>query len=235
MEPKMKKLNINKLILSEDGGFSIVETLLSLLISMTLFAGMTQQYFSISRLNRDLRVKQTADRYARTIVNILGFDLRIVGNGIPFDQPDFQISEDALNLTSPLSNPEKKIQPIVLDSVSSTEITLRLSESGEMYVLNSDFTPSVSLSFVLTDVTGLAANNKIYISNGSVAEAMAFTEKYLQSTLEQKLLRLTQLTMSQVHPQSSEQVVCCQKFLKFDTINLEGQSIAVLMVEQRFH
>ena len=144
---------------------------------MAIFAATTQQYFAISRINRDLRIKQTADRYARTVANIFGFDLRIVGNGIPFDQPDFQIGEDSANLTSPIASPEKKIQPIVLDTVNSNDITLRLSESGEMYVLAATFTPASALSVVLTDVSNLEVNDKIYISNGSVAGSDGFYGK----------------------------------------------------------
>jgi hypothetical protein len=77
---------------------------------------------------------------------------------VPFDQANFQIGEDTL------SDPTVT-EPLDVTTASATNLTFRINETGDVFLLTADFDPAVDLTISLTDVSSLAVNDPIYITN----------------------------------------------------------------------
>ena len=165
-------------MMHNERGLTIVEVLMSLAISMAIFAAVSYQFAYISRTNRDSQIKVVADRQARTLVNLIGFDIRFTGNGIPFDQPDFEILEGhaALSSNAGMTDASDVIEPIKLSTIDDDNITLRINESGTMYMITTGggITPASDLSMTLASAEGIEEDDMLYITNGSVANNDGF-------------------------------------------------------------
>lgn len=143
-------------------GFTILELIVTMLLSSIIFGGMMLQYSEVVSHSRDHQIRIETLVETQAIVQALATEIRMIGNGVPFDQANFEIGE------STLIDPSVT-EPIVFASSTAARIDFRLNESGEVMLLTSDFDPTTSLEVFLTDVSMLAANDPIYISNGVVA------------------------------------------------------------------
>lgn len=143
-------------------GVTIVELMLSLAISSVIFGGVLKEYSSIIRHLHDHQVRLETLVQAQAIVQTLTSELRLIGNGVPFDQPNFEIGENTL------SDPTVT-EPILVASASASAISFRLNETGNVFLLTADFNPGVSLVATVTDASELEVNDPIYISNSVIA------------------------------------------------------------------
>ena len=143
-------------------GFTLFELLVVIFLVALMFGGLLRQYRTGIIVARDHNVRIATQVQAQAILQTIGSELRILGNGVPFDQANFQIGESSL--TDPTVT-----EPIVVSTATSSYIQFRLNETGQVCLVTQDFDPSVSLTVSLTDVSTLAVNDPIYMSNSVVA------------------------------------------------------------------
>jgi len=143
-------------------GFTVLEILMALALTSVIFAGLMRQYSSSTSASYDQSIRIATNLQVQAILQSIGADIRILGNGVPFDQANFQIGEDTL------SDPTVT-EPIDVATASETYISFRLNETGEVLLLTQDFDPSAALEVYLTDVSGLDVNDPIYISDNVVS------------------------------------------------------------------
>jgi type II secretory pathway pseudopilin PulG len=147
---------------SSESGFTLMEMMVSLGVSFVVFAGLVQQYTSSAALSYDSSIRINTLLEAQALMQGMGLELRMVGNGVPFDQANFQIGEDTL--TDPTVT-----RPIDVTTATATNLTFRINETGDVYLLTQDFDPTASLVINLTSVSGLNVDDPIYISNSVVS------------------------------------------------------------------
>ena len=145
-----------------EGGFSLTELLVALLLSSIIFVALTSQYSSSVHMSHDQRIKIETLLQAQATMLTIGSELRQLGNGVPFDQPNFQIGENTLTDVT-------VTEPILIGPTTTSNLVYRLNETGEVSLLTASFTPAVGAPISLTSVDGLAENDPIYISNSVVS------------------------------------------------------------------
>jgi len=145
---------------SFDWGFTLLEMLVSLSVSGLIFAGLMRQYSSSAIMARDQKIRIAANLEVQAIVQTMGLELRMLGNGVPFDQANFQIGEDTL--LDPTVT-----EPIQVSTAGANHISFRLNETGNVYLLTQLFVP-VNRVVYLTTVEGLNVNDPVYITNSVI-------------------------------------------------------------------
>ncbi|NLF25009.1 MAG: hypothetical protein GX589_05045 [Deltaproteobacteria bacterium] len=145
-------------------GFTVIEMVTVLGVSALIFAGIMIQYSDSVSASYNQKVRMAANLQAQAILQNIVLELRVLGNGVPFDQTNFQIDEQDGVLTDP-----KKAWPIDIDTATAHRISFRLNETGTTHLLYDNFNPSASLQIRLTDTEGLDVNDPIYITNSVVA------------------------------------------------------------------
>lgn len=159
---KLEILNRSPNQLCTEFGVTIIELLVSVSLSLVVFGGLVQQYSTGVTLSYDESVRIATILEAQAMLQTLGLEFRMIGNGVPFDQANFQIGESTL--TDPTVT-----EPLDVVTATASNITFRLNESGDVYLLSADFDPASSLVISLTDTSNLDINDPIYISNSVVS------------------------------------------------------------------
>lgn len=137
-------------------GFSAIELMASLLITSTLFVSVTAMFVSTTRRAHDNQLIMEADERARELLDILAYDIRMAGSGMPMGQASFLPGGTGLG-DAPL--------PILLDATSNS-ITIRTNETGKNTVLTTNWTPSsTSLSFDVLSTEDIYEGSVIYLSD----------------------------------------------------------------------
>lgn len=146
----------------EQKGFTLVEMSMSLAMgSMVLFAVM-QHFSGVARTAKDYEIRLETLSHAQAMMQTITTELRMAGNGVPFDQPNFEIGETIL------SNPSVTL-PIIISDSTETKISFRLNETGNVAILAADFNPASSLVISVTDTEGLAEGKTVYITNSTIS------------------------------------------------------------------
>lgn len=149
--------NINR----DSRGFAMMEMLVSVGIVAIFLAGISSTLLATTRVFHDKNIVSKTQERARILLDLMAFDLRMTGAGVPFSQDDFQIGTGALG-DAPLP---------VLTSADTDLVTLRFNERGMRTVLTSDFDPSaVGRTLDVVSSTGFTAGDTVYISNLSAGE-----------------------------------------------------------------
>ena len=143
-------------------GFSILELMISVGIGGVVLGALVSQYSHTVATSHDQQVRIATYLQAQATLQMIGSELRMLGNGVPFDQANFQIGEDTL--TDPTVT-----EPIDVATTTASHIGFRINETGDVYLLSGNFNPASTLTFTLTSTTGLEANDPIYLSNSVVA------------------------------------------------------------------
>lgn len=143
-------------------GSSLVELLISVSVSSTVLLATSSLYSSTVKANHDQSIRTETLVHAQAALQMIGNELKPLGNGVPFDQANFEIGENTL--TDPLVS-----FPIEVATTDSSRISFRLNETGEISLLTQDFNPGTAATLFLTDVSAYQANDPIYISNGVVS------------------------------------------------------------------
>ena len=143
-------------------GSSLVEILISVSVSSTVLLATSSLYTATVKANQDQSIRTEALVHAQAALQMIGNELKPIGNGVPFDQANFQIGQ--VTLTDP-----SVTYPIDVANSDGTQIAFRLNETGEIALLMQDFNPATTTTVYLTDVSAYQANDPIYISNGVVA------------------------------------------------------------------
>ncbi len=148
-------------------GVTLMEMLVVLVLAGLIFWGLMTQYSRSSTTAYDQNIKISTVLEAQAMLQSVGSEIRMLGNGVPFDQANFRIGENTL--TDPTVT-----EPIQLATAAANTITFRLNETGDVFLLTADFDPAVNTTVSLTDVSTLDANDPIYMSNSVVAEEDGF-------------------------------------------------------------
>jgi prepilin-type N-terminal cleavage/methylation domain-containing protein len=139
-------------------GFTLIELLVSLAVTSLIMLGVVQSYsLAVSRAD-DQKIRLLANLQAKAVLESVGAELRTLGNGVPFDQANFQIGENTLGDVT-------ATEPIIIAGTDLDEITFRLNESGKTHLLTSDFDPTFGFRIYLTDVDNLKVGRTVYITN----------------------------------------------------------------------
>ena len=150
-----------QLALQNEQGITLLEILVSIGVASIMLLFTMQQYLSTTKQSRDNQIRISTFLQAQAVVQNIGFDLRILGNGLPFEQSQFQIGDAGL------SNPTVSL-PILIDSITTNKIFFRMNESGDVELLTQDFNPAFDTNIHLTETENVAINDQIYLSNGVI-------------------------------------------------------------------
>ncbi len=145
----------------DERGSSLLEVLVSILVVGAIFGGLVGQYSSSVSASYDHSIRIAAQVQAQAVLQTIISELRVLGNGVPFDQANFQIDE------STLSDPSVT-EPIDISVTDGDHLAFRLNESGTVHLLTTDFDPTATLNISLTGVEGVEAGDEIYLTNSVV-------------------------------------------------------------------
>lgn len=141
---------------TSERGESIIGTLVALLISTIVLSAGTSLFINSLRHSTDIRVFSQAQLAASSFLDLVSFELRMLGSGMPLTQSDFRYDDP---------NVGAHALPLLL-SASATEMTLRFNESGASAVLTADFIPSSSSRILNVDsAVGFNAGDTVYLSS----------------------------------------------------------------------
>ena len=116
----------------------------------------TAQFLESTRTSHDQRIRTTAHEQARSILDMMAFEIRMAGSGVPFGQANFQIGDPQLN-DAPLP---------VLTSSDTDTISFRCNESGELAFLDTELEVKPgALHLSVTDLSLFEEGDTIYISD----------------------------------------------------------------------
>lgn len=144
-------------------GFTLTETLVSLVISSVVLSAIVSTYSELTAITTDNQLKVVAQLQAQSVIEMMTPDIRMLGNGVPFHQANFLIAQATLADNT-------VTQPIIVDSTTANQIAFRLNESGETYIVTADFNPASSDTISLTSVDKIEVDDPIYLTNATVAE-----------------------------------------------------------------
>ena len=153
---RVKALHIKEL------GLSTIELFVVMSLSAVILTAIVNEYTSSVKLTRDENIKVITVQTVQSVLHMMGSEIRMIGNGIPFDQENFGIGE--ATLTDPSVS-----YPIDVTVTDSDTLAFRLNETGDVYLLTQNFDPTVTNEIFLTGIDLLAVGDPIYISNGVVA------------------------------------------------------------------
>ncbi len=163
------------LIKKKNSGFTTLEFLVASALSLFVFAGLMTQFSTSSKFLTDLRNIGGSESTARSLLSILGNEIRQIGNGVPFEQPEFRISDPLHDETGAEILAPTVAYPIDIATSTASSITYRINEIGSVKFLAANFDPTSSLTISLVDVESLVVGDPIYISNGSLGEEDGFS------------------------------------------------------------
>ena len=145
--------------LDSDRGFTILELLIVLFLSSVFFATIGSSFLATMRQTADQEAVSRAEEHARTILDIIAYDLRMSGAGMPLGQSEFLPGAVGIG-DDPLP---------ILPSSDADNVDLRLSENGRNSYLINDYTPSsTDLTFSLFDASSFSDGDTIYLSDVGV-------------------------------------------------------------------
>lgn len=142
-------------------GYTLVELLVSMGITSVVLTGVVNSFAILSKISSDHNLKVVAELEAQSIIDMMTPDIRMIGNGVPFHQANFLIAQE--NLAN-----NTVTQPILVAGTTATQMQFRLNESGETYIVSSDYDPSASGTVTLTSVNKIAVGDEVYITNSTV-------------------------------------------------------------------
>ena len=144
------------------------ETLLTLVVSVGLatvvFAATVSSFLDAARHGFDQEIRLRALEEAGAVLDLMAFDLRMLGSGMPLGQPDFRIDDATLQ---PASYP-------LLPESNATSIAFRMNEWGTTTLLTADFNPAATSLVNVFSSTGFQAGNTVYINNATTGGTAGF-------------------------------------------------------------
>jgi type II secretory pathway pseudopilin PulG len=134
--------------------------LVGLLVSIALMSSLLAAAFSgfsdVSARTFDQEIKSRANQQARALIDLIAFDLRRLGQGMPLGQSGFAMGGAGLGDAS---------LPVLLTS-TTTQLSYRLNEKGFYTMLTANYTPSASaLTFSVQSLSDIEPGDTIYISD----------------------------------------------------------------------
>lgn len=138
-------------------GFSLLEMLAALGLLSIVMGTVVAFFFDVTYHSNDQLLMLQANQAARALIDELGSELRMAGNGLPLGQAGFSANDQNLG-DAPL--------PVLPESREDL-IVFRGNMTGDVYVLSSDFNPQESQTVKLASTEGLESGMEVYISDAS--------------------------------------------------------------------
>ena len=154
-------------------GFTLAELLVSLSMASFVVAGSISLYTDVALTYRDLQIRQITDSSAQALLNLVGDEIRDIGNGIPYDQPNFEVNDDLEDQSATVAARTVQ-QPFDAANTNASQIVYKLNEKGLTFVLAGDFDPTGTSTISLDSVDGLLTGDAVYIANASLGEEDGF-------------------------------------------------------------
>lgn len=153
----MKISNDNSIAkVTSENGFSLVELLVTTILSSLVIMGASTLYFNSITNYHDRRIKAEAEETAQLILNMMANDIKMIGNGLP-------------NLAQWTEDHDEAV-PLDQYNSDSDTITMRLSRTGEVDVNSVDVTPNVS-GFTITVLNNIfEPGDRIYMNSSTVGD-----------------------------------------------------------------
>lgn len=146
-------------------GFSIIELLVMFLIAGIVLGNLTTTLMQSTKQYHDRTIIAQTEERASMLLDIMAFELRLAGSGLPMGQEDFAIDDPLLG-DAPL--------PVLLSS-GAESISIRADEVGAGTMLRSDFTPGpLSTTITVESITGFEVGDLVYINDMSVGGDAGF-------------------------------------------------------------
>lgn len=123
------KARINKI--RDSKGFTLMELLISALISSIVVVGASTIYFLGVTNYHDRRIKSETDETAQMLLDMIANDIKIAGNGLP----------QTANWNGPSNT---WAIPFIADHTDNAKITIRSSKNGKSTLTTAATTPSNS-------------------------------------------------------------------------------------------
>jgi len=137
-------------------GSMLLDALTSLFLGAVVIGSAAASFSNMWVRSTELRLKAQAQTEARLLLDMLAFDLRMAGSGLPLGQTSF---------SSALSSLGQEELPIVAGA-DGTTATVQLNELGTSAVLTSTFAPSAGNRTMQTSSTaGFSVGDTVYISD----------------------------------------------------------------------
>ena len=136
-------------------GFTLLELLITLLLSSILFLMASSQYAMVTRNAVDNRVESTTKEMVQIILDQIAFDVSMTGAGMPLGQTDFKMSDAGIG---------EEALPILLDS-DNTQLSIRIPARGRKTLLTSTMTVGASMYFNVADASDFDTNDIVYLNN----------------------------------------------------------------------
>ena len=118
--------------ITSEKGFGLVEMVVSVGLFLLIFAAVSSEFLTNTRRSYDHSGMTKAAEQARAIQDIIAFDLRMMGSGMPLGQANF-LPTSAGYQSAPYAP-----YPIYIDS-SDTKIHFRFNERGSSTILSADY------------------------------------------------------------------------------------------------
>ena len=134
-----------------------MELIVGLLIMSTFMAGVTGIYLNSSWYTYNNEIIIRTEESARSVLDIIIYDLRMLGTGMPIGQSNFSIDDEDIGTAAlPL-----------LTSSDSNDLTFRLNETGAQAITTAEFDPSAGQTIQLTDTSDFSAGDFVYVSDST--------------------------------------------------------------------
>lgn len=135
-------------------GFTLLELLVVMVIAGGLFSAAMSMFKSTVTGSHDNDMKTRVDEKARSTLDLIVFDLRMLGTGMPLGQADFS-AEDADLGDAPLS---------FLPDSDTERLHFRMNESGKTVLLTAEFNSSENDVYV-TSTEDYSPGDTVYLSD----------------------------------------------------------------------
>lgn len=136
-------------------GETLLGVMAGLLIAAIVMAAAVTNFSDAWRRASDTRMMAQAETEARTLLDVISYDLRMLGSGMPLGQTGFAMTDATLG-TAPLP---------ILTTSTATSINFRMNEKGTQTFLANSFTPASSLLMNVVSGSGFATGDSVYLSN----------------------------------------------------------------------
>lgn len=154
-------------------GESIAGFLVSAAIGLTILSLATGSLFTLSKHTTDQESRTQVHTEARAVADLMAYEIRLLGSGVPFTLGNFQMTTAGIGTAS---------FPIMTSSTASS-ITFRANEKGKYAMLTTQYTPSASsLVIQVNDGTIFNSGDEAYISEISVGGTDGLSGTVLSST-----------------------------------------------------
>jgi Tfp pilus assembly protein PilW len=140
----------------DERGESLLSMLVAILISGIVLSASTSFFLNSLHHSTDIRSFTRTQVAASSLLDLMSFELRMLGSGMPLTQASFSYENPTISGLA---------LPILLSS-SASEITFRLNETGASALLTSNFSPSSGSHTLSVDSTvGFKTGDSVYLTS----------------------------------------------------------------------